>query len=382
MISNMQKFAQDANTLFNKICEKDYVTAGHCMRVAEYTENCLKYMGRPESEVKESYYAALLHDAGKLDIPDNILKSTKKFTDDERNIMNQHSENGLHHLTPTLSESQMLKDAMIHHHTSFNPNKAKGGHLSDLQGKNIPEFARIVAVFDVYDALSRARLYKPEISQMDVFNTLKEDVRLDQDIVKTAIPFIKQYEKNKELIETSQIENMPHSKSDNKIGIEFNKKIDTFLNDEDKHKYLVPEPEDKALFQWNTTIKTIIRAMPTARDDSNNKYDPIPVFDKEGKITGIEYRGEGNGNCISNYKITQNDANKVVKGLSIVIENRPNIDNDQIKRLYKIASTMSESTNITHNKSTNTINTQTILNKAKDIKNNSNIYNTNKHQYE
>lgn len=379
MIRDIQKFKQDAQLLFGKIYEHDHITAGHCLRVSEYTEGYLKHIGKSEPEIKEGTYSALLHDAGKIGIPDNILKSTRKFTDDEREIMNTHSEKGLQYLTPTLEESQMLKDAMIHHHSSFNPDKAKSGHLSNLRGKDIPEIARIIAVFDVYDALSRARLYKPEISQTDVFNSLRWDAKLDQDIVKTAIPFIKEYEQTKEKIEISQIENKHNQrlKSDNKIGIELNKKIDTFLNSTDKNKYLVPEPKDQALNQWNTTMRNIIRTMPTAHDENNNKYDPIPIFDKHGKLTKIEYISEGTGKTINGYDITQNDAHKVIKGLSVVIENKPNIDNIQIKHLYKIANAMPSVVTTSHNKPTVT---QTVINKAKNIA--SNTQNVNNHQYE
>ena len=331
-IVNTSEFSQAAWSLFNEIRKKDASTAGHSLRVAEYTENYLRSQGYDEERVQEGFYAGLLHDAGKILIPDEILKSTEEYSKEQRDIMNKHSEYGPNTLTGVLKDCQFIKDGMVHHHTSYNPDPARGGlpggHLSELEGKDIPEMGRIIAIADIYDALSHARTYKTEIKQKRVYEMLEDDPRLDPELKEKFIPFIKDYIERKQAIEEIQAQTIifdfdevpDQSKAkhilDDTIGQELRKQIDIFVNAQDKLKYITPTQDEVAVMQWNTALREIVRNMPRAHDQQGNKYDATPACDETGKITKIKYYSEENGTQIGSYVITNEDAIKTVGGIA------------------------------------------------------------------
>ena len=144
--------------------------------------------------------AALLHDIGKLSIPDEVLKKEGRLTDTEFNMIKTHATNGIDYIIndPKLCASDIVKNSIVHHHESYDG--FKGYPDNTLTGKNIPEEARVVAVFDVYDALSSKRQYKEPYPQEQVFKMLREDNKLDQEIVAEAIDFIKERDRGRETI--------------------------------------------------------------------------------------------------------------------------------------------------------------------------------------
>ena len=168
---------------------RDRETEGHTQRVTEMTVKLALLLGYPEEEIIHIRRGALLHDIGKMGIPDEILQKPGPLTDDEWVIMRKHPQYAYHMLAPI----NYLKQALIipyYHHERWDGN----GYPHKLKGKDIPIFARLFAVVDVWDALSSDRPYRKRMQREDVVNYLqKEAGRLfDPEIVSKFIPLIDQ----------------------------------------------------------------------------------------------------------------------------------------------------------------------------------------------
>lgn len=134
---------------------RDKETEGHSQRVADLTLELAKLLGVNEEEQIQIYRGALLHDIGKLGIPDQILHKPGPLTDSEWVIMRQHPTFALNMLSP-ISYLQPALDIPYSHHERWNGS----GYPRGLKGKQIPLAARIFAVVDVWDALTSERPYR------------------------------------------------------------------------------------------------------------------------------------------------------------------------------------------------------------------------------
>jgi putative nucleotidyltransferase with HDIG domain len=143
------------DALASALATRDYETEAHCQRTVEMTILLARRMGVPEAELPAMVRGALLHDIGKIGIPDSILFKTGPLTFDEREIVKQHvvlGYNMLHHI-PFFGDAMPV---VLHHHESFDGS----GFPNGLKGSDIPLGARIFHVVDVYDALVSERPYK------------------------------------------------------------------------------------------------------------------------------------------------------------------------------------------------------------------------------
>ncbi|MEN4045682.1 HD domain-containing phosphohydrolase [Sulfurimonas sp. NWX367] len=154
----LQKSEYEALEVLSKAAEyKDPETASHISRVSHYSKLLAKAAGLSEEEQKIIYYAAPLHDIGKIGINDAILLKPEKLTKDEFEKMKEHSIIGAKILQG--KENIFLKAGAViaqSHHEKYNGK----GYPKGLSGKEIPLYARIVAVADVFDALTSNRPYK------------------------------------------------------------------------------------------------------------------------------------------------------------------------------------------------------------------------------
>lgn len=139
----------------NCIDGKDSYTNGHSFRVAQYTRLLAEKLGESKDTAEDFYNIALLHDIGKIGIPDAILTKPGKLTDEEFALMKSHAQRGY----------EILKDVKIHediaagahyHHERFDGK----GYPEGLSGKDIPWVARIIAVADTFDAMNSTRSYR------------------------------------------------------------------------------------------------------------------------------------------------------------------------------------------------------------------------------
>jgi putative two-component system response regulator len=136
---------------------RDPETGAHIVRMANYSRIIAEHLGLSEADQELLLEAAPMHDIGKVGIPDNILLKPGKLTEDEFTIMKQHASLGYDILAGSTSE--MLNAGAIialAHHEKFDGS----GYPRGLAGQDIPLFARIVAVADVFDALTSERPYK------------------------------------------------------------------------------------------------------------------------------------------------------------------------------------------------------------------------------
>ena len=139
---------------------KDRYTSGHSQRVADYALAIAKRMGKSEEEQKVIYYAGLLHDVGKIRVPEEIINKPGKLTEDEFNQIRIHPVSG-YHILKDIHEDVRIAYGAKYHHERYDGK----GYPNGLEGENIPEIARIIGVADAYDAMASNRSYRNALPQ-------------------------------------------------------------------------------------------------------------------------------------------------------------------------------------------------------------------------
>lgn len=155
-ISSQHHLEELATSLAGAIDAKDPYTKGHSTSVSKYSEALARALNMPEAEVQRIKLGALLHDVGKIGIPESVLKKPTQLSDDEWEIMKQHPTIGAEKV---LMQNEALKDLMPmvkYHHEHIDGS----GYPCQLKGEEIPLEARIVAVADTYHALISDRPYR------------------------------------------------------------------------------------------------------------------------------------------------------------------------------------------------------------------------------
>ena len=151
---------QTMKTFVNFIDAKDQYTRGHSTRVAEYSKAIAKRMGYDEQFQQDIYYMGLMHDIGKITIPDTILNKTSHLTADEWAVIQLHTQNGAN-LLKNFTIIPEIRDAVLYHHERYDGK----GYLAELKGEEIPLCARIICVADSYDAMNTNRCYRLKYSK-------------------------------------------------------------------------------------------------------------------------------------------------------------------------------------------------------------------------
>ena len=160
----------------NKIKEKDEVTYTHSLNVSMLCYEFSLFLSKSQAFAEEMKVAGLLHDIGKLDIPDEVLNKPGKLTDKEYEIMKSHTIYSKSYLRET---SDIVRNVAWGHHLSFS-----GGGYPDatLSGFNIPEECRIAAICDVYDALTAKRQYKEPMTSSEALGLMSNFKQLDPEL--------------------------------------------------------------------------------------------------------------------------------------------------------------------------------------------------------
>ncbi len=164
----VERKTRENNTLFLHVVEalaesidaKDTYTNGHSGRVAYYSREIAKRYGYRDKKLEDIYMLGLLHDVGKIGIPDAIINKPGKLTDEEFEIIKTHPVKGAK-ILETIEEMPLLATGARWHHERF----GGGGYPDGLVGEAIPEEARIIAVADSYDAMSSHRSYRDVLEQ-------------------------------------------------------------------------------------------------------------------------------------------------------------------------------------------------------------------------
>ena len=150
-------------TLARTIDAKDPYTNGHSTRVAAYAKEIARRCGYTEREQSEIFMMGLLHDVGKIGVPDSIINKKGKLTEEEYTVIQSHPKVGAN-ILEYIEEMPRLSEGARWHHEWYNGS----GYPDHLSGDEIPEQARIIAVADAYDAMSSRRIYRDIMNQEDI----------------------------------------------------------------------------------------------------------------------------------------------------------------------------------------------------------------------
>jgi len=156
---------------------RDIYTKGHSQRVAIYARAIAKALGLSEEQQDRIYKAGLLHDIGKIGIPDNILLKPGKLSENEYEIIKQHARIS-YELLKHVEHLKDLAEPIKHHHEKCDGS----GYPDGLKCKNICLEARILAIADIFDALTSTRPYRKAFSPEKAIEILKKE-KVDQDIL-------------------------------------------------------------------------------------------------------------------------------------------------------------------------------------------------------
>lgn len=138
---------------------KDTYTAGHSERVTEYAVGFGKYLGFTEEEVNKLKYASILHDIGKIAIPENILNKPEKLTAEEYNVVKIHPVKGFE----MIKDIDFLKDEaqiILCHHERVDSK----GYPNGVVGSHISKLSKIISICDSFDAMTSSRVYRKKMS--------------------------------------------------------------------------------------------------------------------------------------------------------------------------------------------------------------------------
>lgn len=148
-------FIQSVTTITYAVDAKDRYTKGHSVRVAQYCLAIAKKLNWSRQDCLNLYYIALLHDIGKIGIPDSILNKPVKLTDEEYRLVRNHTIMGANILKPITMVPQICDGARYHHERYDGK-----GYPYGLKGDDIPYVARIIGIADAYDAITSNRIYE------------------------------------------------------------------------------------------------------------------------------------------------------------------------------------------------------------------------------
>jgi len=184
-------------TLALALESKDKYSRGHSERVAEYAVALAGYLGLAEKDKQNLHQAAILHDTGKIGIPDIILNKPSKLSKEEWEIMKSHPERGAI-ICSKLKFAQELLPVIRHHHERFDGT----GYPDGLKGKAIPYLARIVAIVDAFDAITSQRPYRAAQTLEQALEELglNAGTQFDPDL---ALAFVRMYRQKSDDIATN-----------------------------------------------------------------------------------------------------------------------------------------------------------------------------------
>lgn len=154
---------QIMKALSGAIDAKDTYTKGHSIRVAEYSREIARRIGLSEKAQDDIYMIGLLHDVGKIGVPDAIINKPAKLTDEEYAVIKQHPGMGAE-ILKNITEFPKLGTGARWHHERYDGR----GYPDGISGQEIPMEARIIAIADAYDAMSSRRSYRNVLPQAQV----------------------------------------------------------------------------------------------------------------------------------------------------------------------------------------------------------------------
>lgn len=171
-----------------RIKHRDAYTAEHCLRVAIFTVAFARFLGLPEDDLEVAGMCGLLHDIGKLRVPDEILNKPGPLSPQEYEVMRKHTTLGHELLKQDPSLDPIISDVTLHHHERIDGR----GYPQQLPEWQISRFARLIAIVDAYDAMTSDRCYRDGMSPADAVRILYKNraQQFDADMVEAFIRMI------------------------------------------------------------------------------------------------------------------------------------------------------------------------------------------------
>jgi putative nucleotidyltransferase with HDIG domain len=168
---------------------RDQYTAGHSRRVMEYSKSIGQRMKLEKQDIEDLKRSALLHDIGKIGIPDMVLQKQAKLTEEEYAIIKSHSERGAA-ILKHIKSFKHLVPVVYHHHERFDGE----GYPQGVKGKAIPIHARIIAIADTFDAMTSNRAYRKALSLRTALSELERNkgIQFDPDIAEIFIDILQE----------------------------------------------------------------------------------------------------------------------------------------------------------------------------------------------
>ncbi len=143
------------HSLTSAVDAKDAYTCGHSERVALLSRHLARQIGLPDREVEQVYMAGLLHDVGKIGVPESVLQKAGRLDADEMEQMKKHPQIGARILAD-VRQVKALLPGVLHHHERYDGK----GYPAGLAGENIPLMGRIICLADCFDAMTSNRTYR------------------------------------------------------------------------------------------------------------------------------------------------------------------------------------------------------------------------------
>ena len=180
---------QAFTTVANIVDAKDDFTEEHSIKVAQYAARIAKELGWSEEDIHNIYYTGLLHDIGKISVPDRIIRKSGSLNEREWKVMQGHTSVG----AEILKDVEMVKRAdtvALYHHEWFNGT----GYPMGLKGDEIPLEARIVSLANAYDTMVSHRSYRNKLSSKQIIQELEngKNTQFDPALVDILIKLIKE----------------------------------------------------------------------------------------------------------------------------------------------------------------------------------------------
>jgi HD-GYP domain-containing protein (c-di-GMP phosphodiesterase class II) len=188
-----QSFVNIIETLANALDERDKYTHGHSRRVTNLSLALGDKIGLQSNDFKLLRLGSILHDIGKIGVPDSILLKPGKLTNEEFEIIKNHPGQGGNILLPMKHDHKVwqLIPIVRHHHERYDGK----GYPDGLMGKKIPLLARVVAVADSYDAMTSDRPYRKGMTKEKALNEIEKgtDTQYDPHLAMEFVSMMKQY---------------------------------------------------------------------------------------------------------------------------------------------------------------------------------------------
>lgn len=167
---------------------KDIYTRGHSDRVSFYAGKLAEALGKDPETCRRIRLAGLFHDVGKMAVPDNILLSPGRLTDEEFEVVRKHPEHGSSILS-AISSFRDIAPIVRSHHERMDGK----GYPDGLSGTEIPEAARIISVADTFDAMTSTRRYRPSLTFEEALEQLAQarDTQLDGGMVDVFLQVVR-----------------------------------------------------------------------------------------------------------------------------------------------------------------------------------------------